>query len=68
MHSFSDSFPLQVIKNIECNSLCYTVGPGWLSILYIVTTPLVFIAMHQGTKKKLPLCGFITGPQVHPRL
>ena len=35
-YSFSDSFPLWVITNIEYISLCYTVGLSWLSILYIV--------------------------------
>ena len=34
---FPDSFPLQVIKGIEYSSLCYTVGPCCLVILYIVS-------------------------------
>ena len=29
------SFPLYAIKIIEYSSLCYTVGPCWLSILHI---------------------------------
>ena len=29
-------FPFRLLQNIEQNSLCYTVGPGWLSILNIV--------------------------------
>ena len=33
----TDSFPLQVIKGIEYSSLCYTVGPCCLLILYIVS-------------------------------
>ena len=36
IYTFSDSFPLWVITNIEYSSLCYIVGPFWLSILYIV--------------------------------
>ena len=35
IYSFSDYFLLQIIKNIEYSSLCYTVGPCWLFILYI---------------------------------
>ena len=33
---FSDSFPYKLLQDIKCISLCYTVGPCWLSILYIV--------------------------------
>ena len=29
-------FPYRLLQNIECRSLCYTVGLCWLSILYIV--------------------------------
>ena len=29
-------FPFRLLHNIEQSSLCYTVGPYWLSILYIV--------------------------------
>ena len=32
---FSNSFPIRLLQNIEQCSLCYTVGPGWLSILNI---------------------------------
>ena len=28
--------PYRLLQNIEYVSLCYTVGPCWLSILYIV--------------------------------
>ena len=28
--------PLKLLQNIEYSSLCYTVGPCWLSVLYIV--------------------------------
>ena len=28
--------PYKLLHNIEYSSLCYTVGPFWLSILYIV--------------------------------
>ena len=30
------SLPYRLLQNIEYISLCYTVGPYWLSILYIV--------------------------------
>ena len=33
---FSDSFPLQVTAKYWYSSLCYSVGPCWLPILYIV--------------------------------
>ena len=29
-------FPYKLLQNIEHSSLCYTVGPCWLSILYTV--------------------------------
>ena len=38
MYSFSDSFPLQVITK---HSLCYTVGPCWLSVLYVAMCMLI---------------------------
>ena len=31
---FSNSFPFRLLYNIEQSSLCYTVGPCWLSILF----------------------------------
>ena len=33
---FQILFPYRYSQSIECSSLCYTVGPCWLSILYIV--------------------------------
>ena len=33
---FQILFPYSLLQNIEYSSLCYTVGPCWLSILYIV--------------------------------
>ena len=33
---FQILFPDRLLQNIEYNSLCYTVGPCWLSILCIV--------------------------------
>ena len=36
IESFSDSFPSYQRENIEYSSLCYIVGPCWLSALYIV--------------------------------
>ena len=29
-------FPLKLLQNIEQSSLCYTVGPCWLSIIFLV--------------------------------
>ena len=33
---FQIFFPYRLFQNIEYSSLCYTVGPYWLSVLYIV--------------------------------
>ena len=33
---FQILFPFRLLKNIEPSFLCYSVGPCWLSILYIV--------------------------------
>ena len=33
---FQIFFPYRLLQNIEYSSLCYTVGPYWLFILYIV--------------------------------
>ena len=33
---FQILFPYRLLQDIEYSSLCYTVGPYWLSILYIV--------------------------------
>ena len=43
-YSFSIIFPYRLLQNIEYSSLCYTVDPCWLSILYIV----VCICKQQG--------------------
>ena len=32
---FQILFPVRLLQNIEQNSLCYTAGPCWLSILNI---------------------------------
>ena len=29
-------FPCRLLQNIDLSPLCYTVGPCWLSILYIL--------------------------------
>ena len=34
---FQILFHYRLLQDIEYSSLCYTVGPCWLSILYIVT-------------------------------
>ena len=39
---FQILFPFRLFQNIEQNSLCYTVGPCWLSILNTVTCTTVF--------------------------
>ena len=36
IYFFQILFPYRLLQNIEYSSLCYTVGPCWLSILYIV--------------------------------
>ena len=36
IYFFQIIFPYRLLQNIEYGSLCYTVGPCWLSILYIV--------------------------------
>ena len=33
---FQILFPFRLLQNIEQSSLCYTVGPCWLSVLNIV--------------------------------
>ena len=35
IHSFQVLFPFRLLQSIEQNSLCYTVGPCWLSVLDI---------------------------------
>ena len=34
--SFLFLFPYRLLHNIESGYLCYTVGPYWLFILYII--------------------------------
>ena len=38
-HFFQSLFPYRLLQNTESSSLCYTVGPCWLSILYILGFP-----------------------------
>ena len=40
--SFQILFPFRLSQNIEQSSLCYAVGPCWLSILYTVVCIFVF--------------------------
>ena len=50
---FQILFPYRLLQNIEYSSLCYTVGPCWLSILYIV----VCICSSQAPNlSRSPLC------------
>ena len=39
---FQILFPFRLLQNIEQSTLCYTVGPCWLSILNIVVCILYF--------------------------
>ena len=48
-------FPYRLLQSIEYSSLCYTVGPCWLSILHI----LVCICQSQPPNSSLP---FIFSP------
>ena len=32
---FQILFPFRLLQNIEQSSLCYTVGPCWLSIIFL---------------------------------
>ena len=41
IHSLSDSFSYRLLWNIDYSSLCYIVGPYWLSILYTVVCVLI---------------------------
>ena len=36
VYSFLECFHDRLLQDFEYSSLCYTVGPCWLSILYIV--------------------------------
>ena len=38
-HFFQILFPYRLLQNTESGSLCYTVDPCWLSILYILGFP-----------------------------
>ena len=38
IHFFQILFPYRLLQNVEYSSLFYTVGPCWLSVLYIVTS------------------------------
>ena len=40
---FQILFPYRLLQNADSRSLCYTVGPWWLSILYIVINPKLLI-------------------------
>ena len=40
---FQILFPLRLLHNIEQGSLCYTVGPCWLSILNIAACTCTFL-------------------------
>ena len=45
---FQVLFPYRLLQNIEYSSLCYTIGPCWLSILYIFVFALQFFSFSSG--------------------
>ena len=38
---FQILFPFRLLRNVESSSLCYTVGPCWLSILNTAVTHIL---------------------------
>ena len=42
IHIYAYSLHCGLLKGIEYSSLCYTVGPCYLSILYVVTCAFHF--------------------------
>ena len=36
-------FPYRLLQNIECSSMCYTVDPCWLSVIYIYIVVYIYI-------------------------
>ena len=40
---FQILFPFRLLQNIKQRSLCYTVGPCWLTILYIYSSVYMLI-------------------------
>ena len=70
---FQILFPFRLLQNIEQNSLCYAVGPYWLSILYIVVcicqsqtptlsrphlSPLVTLSLFSKPVESVSVCFF----------
>ena len=54
IYLFQNIFPFRLLQNIKQSSLCYTVGPCWLSILNIVVC------------MSIPNSQFIPPPQLSP--
>ena len=52
---FQILFPFRLLLNIEQRSLCYTVGPCWLSILNIVVRTCQFQTSNLSLPPTLPL-------------
>ena len=46
--NFQIHFPYWLFKNLQYSSLCCTVGPCWLSVLYIVPTRVFLPGESQG--------------------
>ena len=40
---FQILFPYRLLQNIECSSMCYTVDPCWLSVIYIYIVVYIYI-------------------------
>lgn len=38
-------FPLGLLQNIELSSLCYTLGPCWLPVLYMIMCNGVYFSL-----------------------
>ena len=43
---FQILFSYRLLQNIEYSSLCYTVGPCWLSVLHIVVYMLINLLIY----------------------
>ena len=41
---FQILFPFRLLQNTEQSSLCYTVGPCWLSIFFLIILFYLFLA------------------------
>ena len=44
LYIFQILFHFRLLQDIKCSSVCHTVGPCWLSILFIFLGPVVWHA------------------------